>query len=525
MGMSRDHPLESIVRALQSELVSLRERVSVLESENRLLREENRTLREENCTLRAENSRLWEELTERETQLAARAPKNSSNSSKPPSSDHPHDPKSERGKGRDKPAADGKGGAGGEKPASERKRGGQRGHPGKTRDLAPESELQAIIDCVPIECARCQTPLPQAPTGDEPLAVREQVWELPPIKWDIREYRRHCRVCAECGRRTWGCRPPQAPTGCLGFRAQAAIGVLTGGAQLTRRVAQVLLQELLGLPLGLGTLSQVEARLAEALAPAGAEVAAAVAAAPVVNCDETPWRAPKEKPWLWVATTPTATCFRIARRRDADAFRDLLPARPGQIKGTDRYSVYTNGIPVEDHAICWGHLLRDFTAWTERAGPALQMAWRLRTLAQQLFGLWRDYRDGMLDRPLLWDRLEPVRTAMRETLDAGVASGIVKFTGLCANLLARWDALWTFARVEGVEPTNNAAERAVRQGVLWRKVSLFTQSERGRRYVERMLTVKTTLRCRKGNLLEFLTETLRAAQAGEPPPTLVAAAV
>ena len=294
---------------------------------------------------------------------------------------------------------------------------------------------------------------------------------------------------------------------------------------MTRRVARVLLKELLGLPAGLGTVSRVEATLTEVLAPACAEVAAAVAAAPVVNCDETPWRAPKEKPWLWVATTPTATFFRIARRRDADAFRDLLPDRPGQIKGTDRYSVYTNSIPVEEHAICWGHLLRDFTAWTEHAGPALQLAWRLRTVAVQLFGLWHDFRHGELDRPLLWERLEPVRAAMRKTLEAGVASGIAKFTGLCKNLLASWDALWTFARVEGVEPTNNAAERAVRQGVLWRKVSLFTQSERGRLYVERMLTVKTTLRHRKGNLLEFLTETLRAAQVGEPPPSLTAVSI
>jgi len=97
---------------------------------------------------------------------------------------------------------------------------------------------------------------------------------------------------------------PRSPTGCLGFRAQAAVAVLTGGAQLTRRVTRTLLAELLGLPLSLGTLSRVEATVSAALAPAYAEIAGVVRSAPTVNCDETPWRQPEAKPWLWTATRP-----------------------------------------------------------------------------------------------------------------------------------------------------------------------------------------------------------------------------
>jgi transposase len=116
--------------------------------------------------------------------------------------------------------------------------------------------------------------------------------------------------------------------------------LLTGGVQLPRRPALQLAQELLGLPLSLGTLSRVEATVTAALAGPYAEVARAVAAAPVVHCDESPWREPGQKPWLWVATTPTASLFRIAAARDTAAFRALLPDNPAQTKVTDRYAVY-----------------------------------------------------------------------------------------------------------------------------------------------------------------------------------------
>src|SRR5208282_2010273 len=145
----------------------------------------------------------------------------------------------------------------------------------------------------------------------------------------------------------------------LGFRAQAAVGLLIGGAQLTRRPAQTLLRELLGLPLALGTLSSVEDTLKNALAAAYAEVGARVIAAPVVYCDETPWREPDAKPWLWGVACADASFFRIAPHRDLAAFDALGLNQPGQIKVTDRYTVYISRIPVSVHAVCWGHLDRD----------------------------------------------------------------------------------------------------------------------------------------------------------------------
>ena len=505
--MSRRSSFEAVVKALHGEVVSLRARVVALEAENRLLREAapppspggDATQDPELARLEAENAALQRER------------KNSSNSSKPPSSDHPHDPKSERHPKKDQPA-------------TERKRGGQPGHPGTTRALLPVEEAREVVPCVPTECRRCQGTLPLLPAGPEPAPIREQVWELPPIAWDVTEFQRHCRTCADCGARTWGARPPEAPVGCLGFRAQAMIGIMTGGAQLSRRAALTLIAELTGLPLSLGALSAVERTLGEALAPAYEEVRTDVAAAPVVYCDETPWRAAAGKPWLWAAATPTATFFRIAPRRDSEAFLALGLTAPGQIKVTDRYSVYLSLLERRAHGLCWSHLDRDFLGWVGHDSAASAIACWLSDATRQLFSQWHAFQRGECDRAGLAARLVAVQAAVRAALNWGASSGVPKFAGFCRNLQDRWESLWTFVRVTGVEPTNNRAERAVRPAVLWRKTSLFSQSERGREYVERMLTVKTTLRQKDGNLLEFLTETLRAARRGHPPPKLLAAA-
>lgn len=519
--MSRSQSLMVVVNALRTELVSLRERLCDLDGENTFLRGEIALLGTENAALREGKATLEARLSV----LEPSAQKNSSTSSKPPSSDHPHDPKSQREPRQRNQSASAPTGT----RRVGRKRGGQPGHPGATRVLLPVEEVQEVVPCVPSHCGHCQVKFPVAADalgpGAGPEPTREQMWELPPIRWYVTEFQRHLKICAECGKSTRGERPAGAPAGCLGFRAEGAVALLTGGAQLTRRTAATLLWELLGLPVALGTLSRVENTVSEALAPAVAEIAAAVRTAPVVNCDETPWREPGAKPWLWVATTPLATLFRIDLHRDTPAFESLLPSRAGQIKGTDRYSVYTSRIPVEEHAVCWSHLDRDFAAWTERSHVAGTIARWLARETAKLFSHWHAFKRGEIDRPTLQEWLAPVQDAVEAALRWGAASGVAKFTGLCKNLLDRWEALWTFTRVEGVEPTNNAAERAVRQGVLWRKVSLFTQSERGRTYVERLLTVKTTLRQQGGNLLEFVTESLRAARTGAAPPRVFVVAV
>jgi transposase len=486
----------------------LHEEVMRWERENEALRRLTEGTGADRASLEAKIAALEAELARRKS-----GGKNSSNSSKPPSTEHPHDPKSAR----DRPAGQP------DQPGSERKRGGQPGHPGAHRPLAPEADVQEFVTCLPHACAHCHAALPGTAGPEDPEPRREQCCELPPIVWQITEYSLHGRTCAECGQRTWGQRPPDAPRGGLGFRAQAWVGQLTGGAQLSRRAAHTLLTEGLGFPGSLGTLSAVEDTLQAALATAYTEIAAAVAAAPVVNCDETPWRAETGKPWLWTAATPTATLFQIAPRRDTEAFLSLGLNQPGQVKTTDRYTVYIHQVDPGQHQICWSHLDRDFLRWREHPSVAAGIAGWLSEETVRVFHHWHEFLDGTYDRAGLAERLAPVQAKIKGALNWGADSRVPKFQGLCANLLERWESLWTFVVREGVEPTNNAGERALRQAVLWRKTSLFTQSDRGQRYVERMLTVKTTLRKLGGNLLEFLTETLRCVQAGLPPPKLLPA--
>jgi len=232
------------------------------------------------CTLQAQLDAQAEALAalrQEVTELRARLDRDSSNSSKPPASGHPH--------ACPQPPA---------RPnqATRSQRGAQPGHPGTTQALLPVAKVSQVILCQPTVCGQCTAPFsPEAPSP-APAAIREQVWELPPLTWENTEYQRRSRTCAASGARIWGRRPPEAPEGCLAFRAQAALGLFKGGVQLSRRSALTLAQELLGLPLSLGTLSRVVATLTAALAAPYAEVAAAVAAAPVVYCDESPWREP-----------------------------------------------------------------------------------------------------------------------------------------------------------------------------------------------------------------------------------------
>jgi len=275
--------------------------------------------------------------------------------------------------------------------------------------------------------------------------------------------------------------------------------------------------------LSLGALSSVEDTLRRALATAYAEVGGAVAGAAVVYCDETPWRAEAGKPWLWTAATPTATYFRIAPRRDSEAFLALGLHTPGQIKVTDRYSVYLSLLDPSEHGLCWSHLDRDFLGWVGHASAASAIARWLSDETRRLFTQWHAFQRGECDQAGLAARLEDVQSAVRAALSWGAASGVPKFQGLCRNLQDRWESLWTFARVAGVEPTNNRAERALRFAVLLRKRSGGTRSEHGDRFIERLLTVRETCRLQGRSMHDYLLDAITAALHGRPAPSLLPA--
>lgn len=444
-------------------------------------------------------------LTARIEQLEARLNQNSQNTSRPPSTDGPATPRLLA-----------------QKPSG-RRRGGQPGHRGAHRDLKPLECVAEVVDHVPTHCAHCRAPLSAGQTETDPAPIRHQVTELPPLVCVTTEHRLHSRTCPHCRRRAWADLPAGVPRGAVGPRLQAVCSLLTGGYGLSRRATQELLRDLLGEELSLGTLSSLEAATAAALSAPYQEVAQAVAQAERVNVDETRWFEAHRLSWLWLAATEQISLFRIDASRSREAFERLVPPLvEGQQRTVtaDRYSAYCHLVGAQ-WQICWSHLKREFVGWSESTGKAAVLGKKALAATQRLFARWYQVRAGELPYAVLAASLQPVRERLRRTLAQAAASEHWRVEGPARHLLKHFESLWTFTRVAGVEPTNNHAERVSRRGVLWRKRSFGHQSESGRAFVERLLTVVGSLRLQGRNVLTYLEQACRAALSNSPPPSLL----
>jgi len=424
--------------------------------------------------------------------LRERLNRNSSNSSRPPSTDPPWQPKPNRNK------------------PSGKKRGGQPGHPGHRRGHLPPDRVDARYEYFPECCSHCARSLPEDLPAEEG-AWTHQVWELPEVRPFVTEHvRRACR-CPACGKRTWAKLPPGVPESGTGPRFQAAVSLLTGYGQMSRRKVQGCLTSWFTVPLALGTISKIERRTAAALAPAMQEVTAAIQAAPVVYSDETRWREGATKPWLWALSTAQACLFRLMDHRDRETFQALFgPDRDDRVLVSDRYSAYFS-LPAERHGFCWAHLDRDFLAVAESNDPLAFLGRYALDEVDAVFAQWHAFRAGALNRAGLQAAVRPVQARLRTWITWGIAAGGKKLSGFFKQVEKHWESLWVFATTEGVAPTNNQSERLLREGVRWRKTSYGTQSAAGRQYAERMLTVTGTLRLQKRSVYDFLVEAGQAA--------------
>ena len=238
--------------------------------------------------------------------------------------------------------------------------------------------------------------------------------------------------------------------------------------------------------------------------------------------DETGWREGRRKAYLWVMVTALLTVFRVDRTRSGQVARELLGPSWRGIVGSDRFSGYA-WLEVPWRQVCWAHLKRDFQQMVDWGGAAAPIGTAALAIEQQVFEVWHRFRAGTIDRATLQEELNPLRLALRDLLLAGTTSEHAKAAGRCTELLRLWPALWSFARYPGVEPTNNAAEQALRPAVLWRKGSFGTHSPAGSRFAERMLTVSATCRQQGRDLLDFLTQATQAARLGTLPPSLIPA--
>jgi transposase len=236
--------------------------------------------------------------------------------------------------------------------------------------------------------------------------------------------------------------------------------------------------------------------------------------------DETGWWQKRQRAWLWTVVTRAVTVFTIALSRAGSVAQGLIDPSAGQVITTDRYKGYL-WLPLRQRQICWAHLIRDFQAMVDRANAGSAVGEELLCCAEDLFTWWYRVRDGTLSRSTFERYAAELRPWVRSQLEAGVACACAKTAGVCRDILAVEPALWTFARVEDIEPTNNAAERALRHAVLWRKTSHGTESEGGSRFVENILTVVATCRQQGRNVLEYLGACTNAALLGLPPPSLL----
>jgi transposase len=294
--------------------------------------------------------------------------------------------------------------------------------------------------------------------------------------------------------------------------------LLTGSCRLGKRAVSQVFADLFGLSISPAAVCDLQRKTAAALQPIAAEALTYTRGRPA-NVDETSWTEAAKPAWVWVAVTELVVAFLIRRGRDRSAFDDLV-GDSAAVLTTDRYSVYTH-LPAARRQVCWAHLARDFQAMIDRANPGTRIGADLLAHAQILFRHWARVRDGTLTRRGFRDQYAGwLRREVRSLLIRGAACGCAKTAGTCREILAVEPALWTFARVGGVEPTNNAAEREIRHAVCWRKTSYGTDSAAGSRFVERILTVIGSCRRQNRNVLRFLVDAVQAARTGGKAPSL-----
>jgi transposase len=226
--------------------------------------------------------------------------------------------------------------------------------------------------------------------------------------------------------------------------------------------------------------------------------------------------------WLWVCSTPSVSVFRIFQGRSGSGAEELLGDHYAGTVGSDRYSTY-NWLDPLHRQVCWAHLKRDFQAWVETGGESAVNGRLLLARLKQFFGFWHRVRDGTLARFDFQPLMQPIRDEVVGLLEIGTMLDHCETRRTSHNILQVKQALWTFVDREGVEPTNNAAERAFRQGVIWRRRSYGTQSENGSLFAERILTTVMTLRQQKRDVLDYLEAACKAVTLGIPAPSLLPA--
>jgi transposase len=436
---------------------------------------------------------------ERIAQLERQARRSSRNSSLPPSQDPPGS--APRGKG-----------------PSGRKQGGQLGHEGKGRELLPTSAVDEVIVQWPARC-ECGHVFGEDELVAVGKPVRHQVEELPRLAVTVTEHQCPRVRCPDCGKRSRAELPAEIAGSAFGPRFNAAVAVLSVRNRVSRRDVVECCEQLFGARISSGTVDAILQRVADALVDPDADLLERVRAARALNMDETGWRTAGERRALWGAFTDRHAVVRVRSDRHEDHARELL-ADTAAIVTSDRWWAYTH-LPLARRQICWAHLRRDFKAHAEGLAAEKAFGEAGLRICEELFWSWEIYQHTG-DRRELKRRIRALRRQFKPILRtySGKQARYRHTRGMARNLLKLWPALWTFADHKGVQPTNNHAERALRGSVIYRKLSLGTQSNDGERRIERLLSIHTTRRLQRRPLHDYLVDALTAHARGDPAPLL-----
>lgn len=429
------------------------------------------------------------QIADLERQLALRK-QNSTNSSKPPSSDGLAGEPRPRGRRR----------------KSRRKAGGQPGHRGAHRPLVPVERVDEIQSILPEQCRHCGHALPEQIEQVQTVgaAQRHQVTELPPIQARIIEYQCHRVICPECGESTRAALPEQV-AGHFGPQLTALIAYLTVVCRMPRRVVEALLAQVLGIEISLGSTQKCWEEASQAVAAPCQQLEQSLRDEPVLNVDETGWRTNGDKRFLWAFVAARYVVYTVAATRGSEVLIRLLGAVFQGILCSDRFSAY-----LKYHSgraqFCWAHLKRNLLGIVEFTKSSAVERFCRDALAQhaRLFRLWHKFRSGQIDRGQLLLRSIPIQKRIFALAERHLDSPHREVRNLATALFEHNHRLFTFLEQEGVQPTNNSAERALRTGVQWRKICFGNRSANGELATARLLTVAETCDLQRLNILAYL---------------------
>ena len=456
----------------------------------------------QNARLEAQVERLTAKVARQDERIATlerQLGRSSRNSSQPPSADPPSAPPRTKG-------------------PSGRKPGAQPGHEGKGRPLLPAWAVDEFVDHWPRACD-CGHVFSVGELVADGEPARRQVEELPPITVCVTEHRCQRVRCPGCGRRASGVLPAGIARCAFGPCYQAAIAVLSVRNRISRRDVVELCEQLFGSRISTGAVDAILARCADALEEPCEHLLTRVRSAPAVNMDETGWRLRGGQRALWGMFTERHAVLRIAADRHEDHAKQLL-ASSEAIVTSDRWWAYGH-LPVKRRQICWSHLQRDFAFHAEGRGIERELGQAGLAVCEELFWAWEIFQHTG-DRAELQRRVRVLQRQLKPVLREHASKKIRYRQGrrFARNVLKVWPALWTFAKTPGVQPTNNHAERALRGAVIYRKLSLGSQSTAGERRIARLLSAHTTCRLQRRSLHAYLIDVLTAQATGCPAPLL-----